>query len=71
MLSLVYGFGYEMIAVMSVTTITSVTGYWPSLLVLRKRHQYKLHLINNAPTMPYNWQTKHFLEFVCGIECNI
>lgn len=56
-LSLVYGFGYEIIAVMSVTTITSVTGYWPSLLDLRKRHQYKLPLMNSVPTIPWRrWE---------------
>lgn len=54
MFSRVYGFGYEMIAVMRVTTITSVTGYWPSLLDLRKRHQYKLPLMKIVPITPCN-----------------
>ena len=48
----VYGFGYEMIAVIKVTTMTSVTGYWPSLLYLRKRHQNRLPLMNSVPIMP-------------------
>lgn len=54
MFSLVYGFGYEITAVIRVTTITSATGYWPSLLNLRKRHQYKLPLMNSVPTTPCN-----------------
>lgn len=52
MFSLVYGFGYEITAVIRVTTMTSVTGYWPSLLNFRKRHQNKLPLMNSVPTQP-------------------
>lgn len=43
-----------MIAVMSVMTTTSVTGYWPSLLDLRKRHQERLPLMKIVPTIPCN-----------------
>lgn len=56
MLRRVYGFGYEIMAVISVTTITSVTGYWPSLLNLRKRHHHKLPLMNSVPMTPCQWK---------------
>lgn len=52
-LILVYGLGYPITAVITVTINTSVTGYCPNLEVLRYRHQNKLALINNVAITPY------------------
>lgn len=52
MFILVYGLGYAMIAVISVTVITSVTGYWPNLLCFRKRHHQRFALIKTVPITP-------------------
>lgn len=53
MFILVYGLGYPITAVTTVTINTSVTGYCPSLEVLRYRHQNKFALINNVAIIPY------------------
>lgn len=53
MFILVYGLGYPITAVTTVTINTSVTGYCPSLEVLRYRHQNRFALINNVAIIPY------------------
>lgn len=47
-----YGLGYPITAVTTVTINTSVTGYCPNFEVLRYRHQNKFALINNVAITP-------------------
>lgn len=47
-----YGLGYPITAVTTVTINTSVTGYCPNLEVLRYRHQNKFALINKVAITP-------------------
>lgn len=63
-----YGLGYPITAVATVTINTSVTGYCPNFEVLRYRHQNRFALMNKVAIIPcqkfplrcfsneYNWQ---------------
>lgn len=48
----VYGLGQAMMAVIAVITITSRTGYFPSLVVFRLLHQAMLQRIKRVPQRP-------------------
>jgi len=61
-LILVYGLGYPITAVTTVTISTSVTGYCPNLEVLRYRHQNRFALMNNVAIIPCG---RLIFKYVC------